>query len=252
MPIKKSLLEVKNVSYAFGANIVLENISFAIESGKYCGLIGPNGGGKTTLLKLILGLLPVQSGNILVNGQKISDMPDRHIIGYVPQKVVQANVDFPATVYEIVESGITPRLHIAERVTKKDRKAIADALEITNLTDLSGRLLSDLSGGQRQRVFIARVIAARAKILLLDEPFVGIDIATQEAFYTFLKSLNKQYKFTIIFVSHDIDVITTQADEILCLNRRLVCQTASKEFREGNVIEKLYGKKVTHIHRHIE
>ena len=243
------LIEVKDVSFSYGNNVVLDHVSFAIEKGDYVGIIGPNGAGKTTLLKILVGLLVPQSGSVTIAGVPSSVFKSKFEIGYVPQRIAQDSLSFPATVNEIVESGRMPRKGIFESMTNTDRIAVRKALEIAKITNLQNMLMSDLSGGQRQRVYVARALASEPHMLILDEPFVGVDISTQKDFYAFLKELNEQQGLTIIFVSHDIDVVTQEAKSILCLNRGLLCFGSPQLLKEQDFIENLYGKQITHIHR---
>lgn len=247
MPIAPPIIELQDVSIAYGGNAVLEHISFAIEKGDYVGIIGPNGGGKTALLKIIVGLLSPQSGEVLIKGTPIVSFRKKSEIGYVPQRIVSDSASFPATVYEVVESGRIPQLAIFGRTTARDKTAVKAALQAAQIGNLENKLMSELSGGQRQRVYVARALASESQVLILDEPFVGVDIATQKEFYAFLKKLNDG-GLTILFVSHDIDVITEEAKSILCLNRGLLCFGSSELLQEKNIIEGLYGKRITHIH----
>jgi zinc transport system ATP-binding protein len=250
MPVTTPFIEVKDLNFAYGSHTVLEQVSFIIEKGDYVGIVGPNGGGKTTLLKILVGLLTPQSGAVLIDRQPIGSFKNRFRIGYVPQRVSQENRNFPATVYEVVESGRVPQTRVFGGLNQQDRQAIATSLATAHIEELQDTLLSRLSGGQRQRVYVARALAADPEILILDEPFVGVDISAQKDFYDFLKELNHTQGLTILFVSHDIDVITEEVTSILCLNRGLLCAGSPSMLHEPNVIEELYGKKITHIHRH--
>lgn len=243
-----SIIEVKDVVYKYQDNIVLDHVSFSIKAGNYVGIIGPNGGGKTTLLKILLGLIKPYSGTVKILGQPVESLKERYKIGYVPQRVSQDNISFPATVYEVVQSGRTPHCGLFSTYSKKDYDAIDSAMKIANVEKYKNRLIGDLSGGERQRVYVARSLASEPKVLFLDEPFVGIDISSQQNFYAFLKELNEKHGLTILFVSHDIDVISNEVKEIICLNRRLVCSGDSHSVMEGNIIEELYGKRIMHIH----
>ncbi len=235
------LIKVQGLNFAYDTNLVLEEVSFTILRGDYVGLVGPNGGGKTTLLKILVGLLEPTSGTVVM---------DRSKIGYVPQRVAQDQVAFPATVQEVVESGRTAKNGWWGRLGKKDRAAVDRALQIADIVPLKQRLMSGLSGGQRQRVYVARALASQPDILFLDEPFVGVDVATQQGFYAFLKELNTKHGLTIVFVSHDIDAIAEEVKSILCLNRGLLCSGAPSLLHETHVIDDIYGKKIMHIHRH--
>ena len=247
MPVNP-IIEVKNLNFSYNNISVLENISFAIEPGDYVGILGPNGGGKTTLLKILVGLLKPKSGEIKIFGQDLNKIKNRSVIGYVPQRIAQDNVAFPATVYEIVESGLIAKKGLWGDISKTDHEAIERALQITNITALKHRLMSQLSGGQRQRVYLARSLASDPKILILDEPFVGVDPNSQKDFYNFLKDLNTKQGITILFVSHDIDTITGEIKSILCLNRGLFCYGAKEIIHEEDMIKKIYGQSITHIH----
>jgi zinc transport system ATP-binding protein len=244
-------IEVEDVDFHYNGNAVLEHVSFTVKSGEYLGIIGPNGGGKTTLLKIILGLLKPHSGSVKIFGQKSEEVDERYRIGYVPQKASQAEFYFPATVEEIVKSGRTARRGLFRRYKEEDYKAVEKAMEIAGIAEHRGRLISKLSGGERQRVFIARTLAGEPKILILDEPAVGVDIASQEKFYSFLTYLNRELGITIIFVSHDVGVIADEVNTVLCLNHRLICHGSPERFIKEEFLEEVYGKKVTSVfHKH--
>jgi zinc transport system ATP-binding protein len=242
----KTCIEVKDVSFSYIGNPILQDISFNVDAGEYLGIIGPNGGGKTTLFKVILGLLKPQSGQIKIFGEPLESFKSRHLIGYVPQRSL-SDYYFPATVEEVVKSGRTARLGLLKRFSKEDARAIERVMEVTDVAGLKHRLIGQLSGGERQRVFIARALASDPKILILDEPDVGVDVTAQEKFYSFLEELNSGSGITILLISHDIDVVAHQAKTILCLNRRLVCHGPPRDFITEEYMQKLYGKKVRFI-----
>lgn len=248
MSIKENnCIEVENVSFSYNRHPVLEDVSFIVKNGEYLGVIGPNGGGKTTLIKIILGLLKPSRGSVKIFGVDSKVFKARALIGYVPQRASQEISQFPATVEEIVKSGRTARVGVLKRFDKDDLSAVEKAMETTDIVKYKNNLLNDLSGGERQRVFIARALAGEPKILILDEPSVGIDLPTQEKFYTFMEKLNRDYGLTIIFVSHDIDVVAHEVKCLLCLNKNLVCHGVPREFIKKEYLEKLYGKKVKFI-----
>lgn len=231
----------------FGDNEVLRNISFTIPHGDYVGIIGPNGSGKTTLLRILLNLQRASSGTVEWFGsQDFTTAAGR--IGYVPQRV-DLEPSIPLTVDEVVRTGHVRRgSTIFSSVRKHDRKK---AYELTETGHLRKRMFAELSGGERQRVLIARALTGRPDMLILDEPTTGIDVAKQAQFYQFLKELNTIHGVTILFVSHDIDVITEQAKTILCLNTELVCHVAAKDAISSEHLMKLYGgheKYVLHHH----
>lgn len=243
---QKTCIEVKEVSFSYNGNPILQDITFDVQEGEYLGIIGPNGGGKTTLFKVILGLLKPQTGEVRIYGEPLESFKNKHLIGYVPQRSI-SDYYFPATVEEVVRSGRTARLGLFKRISKEDTKVIERIMEVTDVARLKNRLIGQLSGGERQRVFIARALASEPKILILDEPDVGVDVTAQEKFYSFLEDLNANTGITILLISHDIDVVAHQAKTILCLNRRLVCHGSPRDFITEDYMQKLYGKKVRFI-----
>lgn len=247
------VIEARHVSFTYDDIPALSNLSFTVFAGDYMGVIGPNGGGKTTLIKILLGLLKPTAGEVVVLGQPITALAERHLIGYVPQRIAQSAVEIPATVQEIVESGRTPQLGLWDRFGALDREAVHEAMKQADIFSLRSRRMAQLSGGERQRVFIARALAAKPRIIILDEPTVGVDINAQEKFYAFLQELNSKHGITIIFVTHDIDVIAQEATTVLCLNNSLVCYGAPHELLKSEYMEQLYGKAmkfVKHDHTH--
>lgn len=244
-------IEVENLNFSFDKNTVIEDVSFKIAQGQYTGLIGPNGGGKTTLVKILLGLLSQSSGAVRLFGESAATFTRRFLIGYVPQNASQAEFYFPATAHEIVRSGRTARVGLLRRFTKGDNAAIDNAMETAGVVDLKDRLIGKLSGGQRQRVFIARALAGDPKVLILDEPAVGVDMASKAHFYEFLHNLNKNSGITILFVTHDLGVIAKEVDTVLCLNTTLLCHSQPQELSQDRLVEIAYGGKVTPvIHGH--
>lgn len=240
-------IEIKDLSFSYHGDPVLEDLNFSVKDGEYLGVIGPNGGGKTTLIKIILGLLEPSTGTVKIFGKDISEFKEKALIGYVPQRISQEISQFPATVEEVAASGRTARMGIWKRFHKNDLDVIEKAMEIADVAKYKTRLVGELSGGERQRVFIARALAGEPRILILDEPSAGIDLAAQEKFYTFVEKLNRDFGITIIFVSHDIDVVAHEVKCLLCLNKNLVCHGTPKEFITEEYLEKLYGKKVKFI-----
>lgn len=244
---KETCIELIDINYSSKNHSILESISFSVNTGEYLGIIGPNGGGKTTLLRIMLGLLKPTSGKVKIFGQNIESFKDRRLLGYVRQRAAHEEFYFPASVEEIVRTGMTARLGLFKRFGPEDRKAVEQAMEIADVSGLRKRLIGELSGGERQRVFIARALAGEPKVLILDEPVVGVDIGSKDRFYAFLKYLYKEMKITILFVSHDVAVIAQEVTEILCLNRRLICYGSPQEYIKEEFLEQLYGKKVTSI-----
>lgn len=247
---KDNCIEVEDVHFSYEKIPVLKDITFQVRQGDYLGVVGPNGGGKSTLVKLLLGLLHPDSGKIRILGKNPDERAHRHLIGYVPQRMAGTLSYFPATVDEVVRSGRFSQENCGECAADDDA-AVFEAMEVAGVVDLRNRLIGDLSGGQRQRVLIARALARRPKILVLDEPMVGVDSAAQEMFYEFLKRLNHDMGLTILFVTHDLDVIAREASHVLCLNYTMVCHARSSDFVQGDYLKRMYGAKVKFVaHKH--
>jgi len=249
MPVDhtKNIIEVQNVSFAYGDVPVLENISLTIHQGDYLGIVGPNGSGKSTLLKVMVGLLQPRSGSVSIFGHSAQAAQRSSRIGYVPQKAVNFDTLFPATVREVVAMGMYGKMGILKRMTARGRGVIDRALEQVEMLPFQHRLIGDLSSGQQQRVFIARALASEPEIIFLDEPTVGVDVHTQEQFYILLKKLNQDLGLTLVLISHDIDVIANEVTELACINKTLVYHGEPKEFISGDYLHKLYGKNIRQI-----
>lgn len=244
-----SLIIADHVTFSYGSHVALDSVSLAVPEGAYVGVVGPNGGGKTTLVKLLLGLIHPTAGDLQIFGESPSQARKRGRIGYVPQRIAQANFPFPATVEEVVRTGRTAILGIGKTFSTEDYEAVQKALELAGVSDLRGRMMSNLSGGERQKVFIARALATQPKLLILDEPTTGVDIASREQFYALLKSLNAR-GLTIMLVSHDIEVMTKEASFVLALNQKLICHCSAHDVLSEDVLKQLYGHDVEELHHH--
>ncbi|NTW61766.1 metal ABC transporter ATP-binding protein [Candidatus Saccharibacteria bacterium] len=245
----KNIIEIDNVSFGYGGNEkVIENVSFNIHLGDYVGLIGPNGGGKSTILKIILGLLRPQKGEVRLFGKKLNEFNDWSKIGYVPQKATNFDAKFPVTVAEVVAMG-RPKLFRPFGIeSKEDKTIIKKALDDVEMWAYRDRLLGDLSGGQQQRVFIARALAGEPEVIFLDEPTTGVDAKTQEKFYLFLRKLNRENDLTLILVSHDINVVASEATEVIFLNKHLTYFDDPKKFASDKNLKKLFGENLKFFH----
>ena len=206
------IISISNLFYKYHKTDVLENINLTIKSDDFLAIIGPNGGGKSTLLKLILGLLTPQNGTI-INNIKTNQ------VGYVPQNT-NLNIDFPITALEIVLMGIISSKKRIFGYSKEDIQQAKASLEKVSMGNFANSKIGDLSGGQRQRVFIARALCSNPKILLLDEPTASIDVKGQREIYELLKELNKS--ICIVVVSHDISVLLNYAKNVAHINKNLV------------------------------
>jgi zinc transport system ATP-binding protein len=234
----ESILQFDEVDFGYDPqSLVLQDVNFAIESGEFLGVVGPNGGGKTTLLKLIMGIIEPTAGTVKIFG----DQPKlaRHAIGYVPQ-FSTFKKDFPISVMNVVLTG---RLGSSKRFfgyTKKDKKIAAEYLEKLGISHLHKKPIGALSGGQLQRVMIARALVSKPKLLLLDEPTANIDMHAEQSVFDLLSFLN--HDVTIIVVSHDIGFVSRYINKVICVNKSVFCHEAKELTPE--LIEKLYGFKL--------
>ncbi len=211
------VIHIRNLSFSYGQQRVLENIDMDIHPGDYVAVVGPNGGGKTTLVRLILGLIKPTAGIITVFGQTPSSV--RHRIGYVPQNV-DINRRFPISVREVVMMGNLRAGGRRVRFTESYRARAHGALETVGMSAYVDRRIGELSGGQRQRVFIARALVSSPEMMILDEPTASIDNKGQKEFYDTLKTLNDN-RMTVVVISHDLSVLSPYVKSVACVNRHL-------------------------------
>ena len=243
-----SVLEIKNLSFLYDKQIVLEDINLSINERDFLAIIGPNGGGKSTLLKSILGINNIKKGSITILGQKVQK--NISSIGYVPQNT-NVNIDFPIKVIEVVMMGHVGHKRPLIGYKKEELACAIGALEQVGMQNFANHKIGQLSGGQRQRVMIARALCAHPKILLLDEPTASIDVDGQKQIYDLLKLLNKT--ITIVVVSHDISVILGYASKVAHINKKLTFHdisnknenitTSESHFCEVEMLE-LLGNKI--------
>jgi len=237
-----SIVSIRDLWIYQGEHAVLEDINLQLDAGDFLGLIGPNGGGKSTLLKAMLGLIKPDRGEIAIFG--LPPAAARNRMGYVPQKTV-FDRSFPVKVLDVVLMGRYSRKGLLHRYGRQDRQAALRALADVGMADRAGRQIGALSGGEQQRVFVARSLVSDPELLLLDEPTAGIDSAQQTDFYGLLCHLNRDLGIAIVLVSHDVTAVSTYVSKIACLNQRLYYH-GSKEISNED-IEKAYGCPVEMI-----
>ena len=238
-------LEIKNLEFGYNEDLVIKGVSFNIEKGKFVSIIGPNGSGKSTLLKTINHLYIPTKGSILVDGININNMKKRDLakkIALVPQDTV---VDYDFTVEEIVLMGRHPYKNRFQKEDEGDYKIINESLEMTNTLKLKKRLITEISGGERQRVIIAKALAQKPTIILLDEPTSHLDINHQMDILNLLRKLNKEHGTTIVLVIHDINLAARYSDEIILINKGEISDMGKPEdIITNNNIESIYNLKV--------
>ncbi|MGE7836974.1 metal ABC transporter ATP-binding protein [Viridibacillus arvi] len=244
------LIELKNVSFQYDYTQVLTNISLKVEQGDFLALLGPNGSGKSTMLKLILGLMKPTSGQIELFGQPANTFKKRELIGYVSQKSNSFNSGFPATVKEVVASGLTKKIGLFKRHLADQNEKVMQALRDVGMDGFANRNIGELSGGQQQRVFIARALVAEPKLLILDEPTVGIDHENVQSFYDMLANLNEHHKMTMILVTHDVDTVSNRISHVACLNQTIHFHGFKNDYDSlsDDQLNAWYGHAVRKIH----
>jgi zinc transport system ATP-binding protein len=227
MPLK-TIIEAKKLTYVRDGELIIDKFDFRVTRGQLVGIIGPNGGGKSTLVRLIAGLIRPTSGTVRIFGMDPAERAARRLLSYVPQRGGNIDAQFPATVEEIVRSGTVGR--------KTCDHAAEEAMDIMDVTHLRNRTLGFLSGGERQRALIARALASRPELLILDEPTDGLDPDARASLYATLRQLREERRMTVLLVSHDVHAVAHEADAALCLRHELVCH--------GHKVCMLRGEKI--------
>lgn len=239
----KNAITVSDLHVSYYGKEVLHNIGFTIPEGRSVGIIGPNGAGKSTLLKSILNLISIDKGEISILGASLKEVRKR--IAYVPQRST-IDWDFPITVKDTVLIGTYPTMGVLKRPGKKEKEWALKCLEKVDMIEFQDRQIGELSGGQQQRVFLARALAQRADLFLLDEPFVGIDVTSEEMIVKILKELRDEGK-TILVVHHDLNKAEKYFDELLLLNKELIAAGSVKEVYTPRTIAQAYGSQLSFL-----
>ena len=233
------ILELKDLTVKIGNSLILENINLEVNEGELIAIVGPNGGGKTTLLKTCLGFIKPTKGYVKLLGEPPKEAVKTGKVGYLPQKPVLPTKTYLSAL-DVVLFGF-----IHSKLPKKEK--IKEALEILKIVGMekhANKHYSDLSGGQQQRVSIGRVIAQDPKIIFLDEPSTGVDVVAQESFYKFLKRLRDEKNITIVMVTHDVGTVAEFVDKVVGLNKYMHYLGDIKGFFQKDILEKLYGTEV--------
>ena len=234
-------LEVHDLTVAYDRRPVLWDIDFSVPDGKLIGIIGPNGAGKSTLIKAALGMVPVASGWVKIYGRPYEEQ--RRLIGYVPQRE-SVDWDFPTDALDVVLMGRYGRLGWFRRPRREDREIALSCLRKVGMSDFARRQISQLSGGQQQRVFLARALAQDASLYFMDEPFAGVDAATEKAIVALLHDLQEQGK-TVLVVHHDLQTVREYFDWVIMLNMRQIAVGPTEEVYNAENLQKTYGGRLT-------
>ena len=237
------IIEAHNLTVLYGRKPAIWNIDFKLPEGQVIGIMGPNGSGKSTLLKSIMGVVTPTTGYTKVYDQELNQV--RHKVSYVPQRQ-EIDWDFPSSVWDIVSMG---RFHVRglfKRLTSEDNDIIQESLEKVNMLGFAKRQISQLSGGQQQRLFLARAIAQQGELFLMDEPFAGVDIATEEMIVDLLKEMKGQGK-TLVIVHHDLHTAQSYFDHLVLMNTRLVACGKTSDVFTDQILTDTYGGKLTTI-----
>jgi zinc transport system ATP-binding protein len=245
------ILEVKNVDVVRSGELVIQDARFAVNRGDYVGLVGPNGGGKTTLLLSILNFLPRARGVVRLFGQDIDRFSSWEKVAYISQNATSFDSHFPLTVREMVALGCIRKGNIGRRFRREDWEAVDESIDFMGLADVAHKRIGQLSGGQKQRVFVAKALARKPEMIFLDEPVVGVDAATQEKFYKKLSDLNAKKRTTILIVTHDLASVFCRMSKVLCVNRHVEVARITDDLDPNLLLKRAYGEHFHFVfHRH--
>ncbi|SDH82660.1 manganese/zinc/iron transport system ATP-binding protein [Alteribacillus persepolensis] len=239
----KTAVNVEKITVAYKKTPVLQDVTFSIPEGQLVGIIGPNGAGKSTLLKSILQLVPKTAGDVSIKGKTVQQQ--RKLIGYVPQRG-DVDWDFPTNALDVVLMGRYGHIGWFKRPKKKDKEHALSCLDKVGMKAYADRQISQLSGGQQQRVFLARALAQDASIYFMDEPFAGVDAATERAIIALLNELKKQGK-TVLVVHHDLQTAEEYFDWLLLLNKHLIASGPVSKTFTTDLLQKTYGGKLAFL-----
>ncbi|SFN89144.1 manganese/zinc/iron transport system ATP-binding protein [Algoriphagus ornithinivorans] len=238
--VENPILEIHDLTVSYDQSPVLWNVDLSLPEGKLIGILGPNGAGKSTLIKAIMGLVQASGGYVKIFNKDLEQVRNR--ISYVPQRE-SVDWNFPASVLDVVLMGTYGKLGLFKRPGKKEKELAHNCLEKVGMNAFASRQISELSGGQQQRVFIARALAQEADLYLMDEPFAGVDMATETAIFQLLQEMSKEGK-TIVVVHHDIHSAMSYFEWIIMLNLHLVASGPKQEVVSEELLRKTYGGKL--------
>ena len=251
MPQTTPVLEVQNLYVSRNGEPVIENANFSVNQSDYVGIVGPNGGGKTTLLCAILNFLPLTKGTIRLFGEDISKFTSWEKIAYISQNATSFENEFPLTVKELVSLGCIRKGNVGRRFRHEDWVAVDESIDFMGLRDVADKRIGQLSGGQKQRVFVAKALARKPELIFLDEPIVGVDSAAQERFYKKLSDLNIERQTTILLVTHDLTSVFCRMSKVLCVNKKVEVAQITEDLDANLLLKRAYGEHFHFVfHRH--
>jgi zinc transport system ATP-binding protein len=251
MKEKTAVLEVSDLYVKRANSVAIEDANFTIHKGDYVGIVGPNGGGKTTLLLALLNILPKKRGTIRLFGQDIESFSDWEKVAYVPQHAINFDSQFPLSVKELVSLGRINQNNLGRPLKHADHEAVDQALKFMGIFDIANKRIGQLSGGQKQRVFVAKSLVRNPEIILLDEPIGGVDARTQEQFFKKLSDLNVKKGITILLVTHDLTAVFCRMSKVMCINRVVNITELTKDTQPEEVLRDAYGEHFHFVfHKH--
>ncbi|MCW3999499.1 MAG: metal ABC transporter ATP-binding protein [Candidatus Bathyarchaeota archaeon] len=251
MPKTTPILEVQNLYVNRSSDPVIEDASFTVNRGDYVGIVGPNGGGKTTLLGAILNFLPTAKGTIRLFGTETTKFTAWEKVAYISQNATSFENEFPLTVRELVSLGCIRKGNVGRRFRHEDWAAVDESIDFMGLRDVANRRIGQLSGGQKQRVFVAKALARKPELIFLDEPIVGVDSTAQERFYKKLSDLNTQRQTTILIVTHDLASVFCRMSKVLCVNKQVEVAQITEDLDANQLLKRAYGDHFHFVfHRH--
>lgn len=245
------ILEVENLYVNRNGAPVIEDATFSINRGDYVGVVGPNGGGKTTLLSAILTFIPYSKGSIRLFGTDLTKFSSWQKVAYISQHATSFEDQFPLTVRELVSLGCIKKGKLGRRFTHEDWKNVDENLEFMGLTEVANRRIGQLSGGQKQRVFVAKALTHNPELILLDEPIVGVDSNAQEKFYKKLSDLNIERQTTIMIVTHDLASVFCRMSKVMCINKNVEIAQITQDLDANMMLKRAYGEHFHFVfHKH--
>jgi ABC-type Mn2+/Zn2+ transport system ATPase subunit len=238
-------IDIENITVAYHGKVALYQASLRLKSGTICGLVGMNGAGKSTLFKAVMGFVKPVNGRVLINGLPMRLVQKNNLVAYVPQ-TEEVDWNFPVSVHDVVMMGRYGYMNLLRIPKSSDRDAVRDSLERVEMWDMRDRQIGELSGGQKKRTFFARALAQQAKILLLDEPFAGVDVKTEKMMIQLLMEL-RDLDYTVLISTHDLASITTFCDQVVLINRTILAYGETSEVFTAENISRTFGGYTTSI-----